>query len=93
MFRETFESEFTWLEGFMRNVRRYSKKTAAIDAANDIKWTYEELNRASNLLANALRDGGVKKGDLISSSSSSTIRRNFCSDILLHTRSALCSTP
>ena len=65
MFRETFESEFTWLEGFMRNVRRYSKKTAAIDAANDIKWTYEELNRASNLLANALRNGGVKKGDLI----------------------------
>ena len=23
MFRETFESEFTWLNGFMRNVRRH----------------------------------------------------------------------
>lgn len=23
MFRETFESEFTWLNGFMRNVRRW----------------------------------------------------------------------
>lgn len=26
MFRETFESEFTWLNGFMRNVRRFSDK-------------------------------------------------------------------
>ena len=31
MFGETFESEFTWLNGFMRNVRRFSDKPAAID--------------------------------------------------------------
>ena len=30
IFRETFESEFTWLNGFMRNVRRFSDKPAAI---------------------------------------------------------------
>ena len=26
MFIETFEHQYTWLNGFMRNVRRYGKK-------------------------------------------------------------------
>ena len=30
MFQETFESEFTWLNGFMRNVRRFGYRPAAI---------------------------------------------------------------
>ena len=34
MFRETFESEFTWLNGFMRNVRRFGSKTAVISPAD-----------------------------------------------------------
>ena len=37
MFRETFESEFTWLNGFMRNVRRFGNRTAVIDPARNIK--------------------------------------------------------
>ncbi len=28
MFIETFEHQYTWLNGFMRNVRRYGKKAA-----------------------------------------------------------------
>ena len=30
MFQETFESEFNWLNGFMRNVRRFGYRAAAI---------------------------------------------------------------
>ena len=40
MFVKTFESEFTWLNGFMRNVRRFGNRTAVIDPARNIKWTY-----------------------------------------------------
>ena len=41
MFRETFESEFTWLNGFMRNVRRFGYRMAAIDPAGKREWNYE----------------------------------------------------
>ena len=30
-FKEIFEKNFTWLNGFMRNVRRFPDKTAMID--------------------------------------------------------------
>ncbi len=64
MFKETFESEFTWLNGFMRNVRRFGYRTAVIDPASDKKWTYEELNADANRLANAFKKSGLKKSDL-----------------------------
>ena len=64
MFKETFESEFTWLNGFMRNVRRFGYRTAVIDPAADKKWTYEELNADANRLANAFKKSGLKKSDL-----------------------------
>ena len=38
MFIETFEHQYTWLNGFMRNVRRYGKKAALIDPATDRSW-------------------------------------------------------
>ena len=65
MFRETFEKEFTWLSGFMRNVFRFGKKTALIEPAMNMSWTYEELNAECNLLANAFRADGVKKNDIV----------------------------
>ena len=34
MFIETFEHQYTWLNGFMRNVRRYGKKAALLDPAD-----------------------------------------------------------
>lgn len=67
MFRETFEREYTWLNGFMRNVRRYGSKTAIIDAAFDKRWTYQELNIACNKLAHALRADGSGKNDVVMS--------------------------
>ena len=63
MFRETFESEFTWLNGFMRNVRRFSDKPAAIDPQSGRTWSYKELNADANRFANAMKKDGIKKND------------------------------
>lgn len=65
MFKETFESEFTWLNGFMRNVRRFGYKPAVISPAERRQWTYAELNADCNRLANALKRSGVKKSDIV----------------------------
>ena len=65
MFKETFESEFTWLNGFMRNVGRFGYKAAVIDPAHNTEWSYDELNRECNKLANALKADGVKKSDIV----------------------------
>lgn len=65
MFKDTFEHEFTWLNGFMRNVRRFGYKTAMVDPQKEQTWTYEELNKDANRFANALKASGVKKNDTI----------------------------
>lgn len=65
MFRETFESEFTWLAGFMRNVSRFSEKCALLDPIKNQKWTYSQLNRDCNRLANAMKQDGIKKNDVV----------------------------
>ncbi len=43
MFREVFEEDFTYITGFMRNVRRFGDKLAVIDPIADKTWTYKEL--------------------------------------------------
>lgn len=65
MFRETFEHEFTYINGFMRNVRRFKRRTALTDPLRNRTWTYEELNRDVNKLAHALLEDGVGKHDVI----------------------------
>lgn len=65
MFRNTFESKFTWLNGFMRNVNRFGFKNAMIDSATGKTWSYSQLNADINKLANALKQDGVKKNDVI----------------------------
>ena len=65
MFIDTFEHEYTWLNGFMRNVRRLSKRPAVIDPDTNRSWTYSELNNEANRLANALAKTGVKKNDVV----------------------------
>lgn len=67
MFADTFEHEYTWLSGFMRNVRRYSKSPAVIDPETDRKWTYSELNTEANRFANALQKRGLGKNDVVMS--------------------------
>ena len=65
MFQETFESEFTWLNGFMRNVRRFGYRPAAIFPAENREWSYEQLNTEANRLANRMKADGVKKSDVV----------------------------
>ena len=67
MFVETFEREYTWLNGFMRNVIRYGGQKALIDPITDREWTYRELNAEANKLAHALREDGAGKDDTVMS--------------------------
>lgn len=64
-FKQIFESHYTWIEGFMRNVRRYTNKLAMIDSASGKSWTYKELNNNTNMLCNALAEREFSKGDVI----------------------------
>ena len=65
MFRHSFEAEYTWIEGFMRNVRRYANHQALFDPSINMSWTYSELNSEANKLANALLEKGIKKGSVV----------------------------
>jgi long-chain acyl-CoA synthetase len=60
-FRRTFEREFTFLNGFMRNVHRFADHPALTCPLRDVTWTYAGLNRSVNRLAHALRADGVGK--------------------------------
>ncbi|MCR4908853.1 MAG: acyl--CoA ligase [Lachnospiraceae bacterium] len=65
MFRDTFEHEFTWHNGFMRNVRRYGYRSAIVDPLTGMEYTYAELNREANRFTNALALDGVEKNDVV----------------------------
>lgn len=65
MFIDTFEHEYTWLNGFLRNVRRYGGKEAMIDPLTHRTWTYDALNREANRFAHALAADGVGKNDVV----------------------------
>lgn len=65
MFKDTFEHEFTWLNGVMRNVRRFSTRPAIIDPETNRHWDYQSLNKEANKLANALQKAGIKKDDVV----------------------------
>ena len=64
-FRNIFESRYTWIEGFLRNVRRYGNRTAMISPSDNRSWTYRELDVECNRFSNALMDAGLKKGDVL----------------------------
>ena len=64
-FKKIFESHYTWIEGFMRNVRRYSQKTALIDPLRKLTLNYRQLNAEVNLLANTLQKNGFQSHDIV----------------------------
>ena len=64
-FKSIFESRYTWIEGFMRNVRRYGDKLAMINPDDERQWTYTEMNKECNRLSNAMIADGLKKADVI----------------------------
>jgi len=65
MFKETFEYDFTYLNGFMRNVRRFANRPALTCPLRERTWTYAELNSEVNKLAHALLEDGVGKYDVV----------------------------
>lgn len=64
-FRDVFEHDFTWINGFLRNVRRFGNSTALRDPYSGRQWTYRELNEDSNRLAHALISDGLGKQDVL----------------------------
>lgn len=64
-FKKAFESGYTWIEGFMRNVRRYGNRLALSFPETEEKWTYLELNREVNRFANALLADGIGYGEVV----------------------------
>jgi acyl-coenzyme A synthetase/AMP-(fatty) acid ligase len=64
-FQENFETQFTYINGFMRNVMRYGNRPALTSPATGERWTYRQLNRQVNRLAHALQADGVKKEQVV----------------------------
>lgn len=65
MFRNAFESEYTWINGFMRNVERFANHEALYNPVTDTRWTYAQLNAEANRFSDAILDAGVKKSDVV----------------------------
>ncbi|OPY57405.1 MAG: Long-chain-fatty-acid--CoA ligase [Pelotomaculum sp. PtaU1.Bin035] len=64
-FRELFENDFTYLNGFLRNVSRFPQKTALTCPIRKENWTYRQLDGECNRLAHALLADEIKKGDVV----------------------------
>lgn len=65
MFKDIFEHEFTWIAGFLRNVRRFPTKCALTNAYDNKKYSYLDLDQISNQLSNALINDNVKKNTVV----------------------------
>ncbi|EOS53275.1 class I adenylate-forming enzyme family protein [Paenibacillus barengoltzii] len=65
MFKDTFEHEFTYINGFMRNVHRFATRPALTCPLRERTWTYTELNEEVNRLAHALIGDGIGKNDVV----------------------------
>lgn len=63
--KNMFEKEYTYLNGFERNVNRYRNKEAVVFPLEDKSWTYGELEREANKLANAYINSGIGANDVI----------------------------
>lgn len=64
-FKDCFEHEYTWLNGFLRNVRRHGDSPAINDPDLNIRLTYRELNSEANKLAHAFLHDGAGQGQVV----------------------------
>lgn len=65
MFKHSFESEYTWINGFLRNVDRFSNREALFEPVHNRRWSYDELNKEANKFSNAILTSGIKKSDVV----------------------------
>ncbi|HBN80476.1 MAG TPA: AMP-dependent synthetase, partial [Ruminococcaceae bacterium] len=65
MFRNVFEHEFTYINGFMRNVSRFAERPAMLSPLTGRRWTYRALNADVNRFAHALQADGIGKNDVV----------------------------
>ncbi len=67
-FEDLFKRNFVYLDAFMRNVENNPDRPALTCTTREERWTYEELNRECNRLANRLREKGVERNDVVMAS-------------------------
>ncbi len=65
MFQDTFENDFTYVNGVLRNCHRYANRTAITCIQREKRWTYAALQKEMNRLVHALRGAGVVKPDVV----------------------------
>ena len=65
MFQDVFEHEFTYINGFMRNVARCADRSAMCCPLTGRRWTYRTLNADVNRLAHSLQADGVDRNDVV----------------------------
>ncbi|MGN5237035.1 MULTISPECIES: AMP-binding protein [unclassified Rhodococcus (in: high G+C Gram-positive bacteria)] len=64
-YREYFENDFTYLNGFRRNTGRYAHRIALTDPTSGRQWTYRQLGERVDRIATGLADAGVRSGDVV----------------------------
>jgi acyl-CoA synthetase (AMP-forming)/AMP-acid ligase II len=64
-YRSTFETHFTYIGGFWRNVGRFGDRLALHDSDRGRSWTYAQLGEDVARLAGGLADRGVGPGDVV----------------------------
>ena len=64
-YRQYFEHDFTYLNGFRRNTHRYADRLAMQSPSTGESWTYAELGDRVDRLATGLARAGVAPGDVV----------------------------
>ncbi len=77
-FQRFFETDFTYLRTFIRNVVRYPQRIALTCTSRQKSWTYAEVNREGNRLARALLQDGVGPDDVVMGILYNTAEFVFC---------------
>lgn len=64
-YREFFENDFTYLNGFRRNIGRFGNRVAVSDPDTGKQWTYAQLGERVDRIATGLADAGIRAGDVV----------------------------
>ncbi|WP_025347009.1 class I adenylate-forming enzyme family protein [Nocardia nova] len=64
-YRQYFEHDFTYLNGFRRNVHRYAHRPAIEDPGSGITLDYAEFGALVDRLATGLADAGAGPGEVV----------------------------